>query len=195
MTKLLTWLILTLIMAYPIQALTLSKMDKERLTQDGIYRVVASLEDVEVASTKYKIPRWILLGVLYNESNFQTRPRGLNDRGRAYGLGQIHCGPGGFSWLPLLKEELGVERCKELYNPDLNILSTAYILAHIVKWEARAARGRPTSWLNVLTTYQKGARWRKRKWTQSKPYFQRVRWYGKRLARYSWACKCTLDDS
>ncbi len=59
-----------------------------RIDDMGELRMRAIMPIIEQVAQE--IPVWVIAGIVYNESN--ARPKALGDNGRAYGLGQIHCG-------------------------------------------------------------------------------------------------------
>jgi soluble lytic murein transglycosylase-like protein len=174
------WILITLLL------LPSSVMAWEhRLDEEGYERTSELLPIITYASKQAGVPQWLLVGLIYNESN--SNHKVIGDSGRAYGLGQIHCGNGGFSWLNFL-DDRGFKKCSDLLSAEKNIIAISLILSYLKK-----KMKNPKDYLLLLTYYHKGENYRRRGKKKSRNYYARVKWFGvKILEREQQLCLGTL---
>ena len=146
---------------------------EHRLDNEGHYQTVSHLKAVAGAAKFSGVPQWLLIGIIYNESNGDHTA--IGDNGRAFGLGQIHCGPGGFSWLDFLSE-YGFNDCEELLDPVNNIVAMSLIIRYL-----RSRMSQPDDYLMLVTLYHKGESYRRRGKKKARGYYSRVKWFGKQI--------------
>jgi soluble lytic murein transglycosylase-like protein len=142
---------------------------EHRLDDDGYHRTSELISTMDIAAKQADVPRWLVAGIIYNESN--SYHHAMGDGGRAYGLGQIHCGPGGFSWMKFLNNH-GYTDCKDLLVPTKNIIAVSIILKYL-----KTKMKNPNDYLLLVTMYHKGENYK----TRSKGYYQRVKWFGRKI--------------
>lgn len=154
---------------------------EHRLDDDGYHQTISYLKATKGAAKFSGVPQWFLIGLIYNESNGDSTAVG--DGGRAFGLGQIHCGPGGFDWLVFLGP-YGFKDCEELLDPTKNIIAISIIVRYL-----RSKMKQPDDLLLLATLYHKGESFRKRGKKKAKGYYKRVKWFGKQIMeRHQQAC-------
>lgn len=148
---------------------------ENRIDVEGLARVIKYEPLVDKYARQYGIPNWVLLGVLYNESNMTLKIVG--DHGVGMGMGQVRCsmtstdrrGRKVFSWFPYLKSRnIPMNVCAELFmDPDVSIRATAAILAYqraqvISHYENKDLVVKPRDlWKNTILAYNLGNGWRK----------------------------------
>jgi soluble lytic murein transglycosylase-like protein len=140
----------------------------ERLTQQGIARAVSYHASVTAASERWDVPQWVLMGVLYAETNALPI---VSKSGKDWGVMQVRCRV----WLRHLKKESLISSCEDLRDPHNGIMAGGYVLAHV------RSVSRNKSWPHVLTLYRHGYT---RK-SVNKGYFSRVYWYGKMIMSHN----------
>lgn len=148
----------------------LSPNDKNRLLDQDVQNVLEWEAEINIASTRYQVPQWIVAGVLFNESNFRAVKRGGQ-----YGHGQISCRV----WLPSLKKKNIAHKCSDLMKPYVAIHGVAFILSELTKQKKSKKNGR-ADWPSVLSYYRHGYGW-------SNPdmgYYRRVYFYGKNIRSF-----------
>lgn len=134
----------------------------ERLTRAGIERAISYNPSVAAAAQRWDVPEWVLMGVLYAETNALPL---VSASGKDWGVMQIRCKV----WIKHLRKEKIISRCEDLKKEYSGIMAGAYVLAHI------RSVSRKKDWPHVLTLYRHGYT---RK-SVNRGYFSRVYWYGK----------------
>lgn len=140
----------------------------ERLTDEGIARAVSYHASVAAAAERWDVPEWVLMGVLYTESNGLPV---VSRSGKDWGVMQVRCRV----WIKLLRKESLISRCEDLIDTHNGINAGAYVLAHV------RSVSRNKSWPHILTLYRHGYT---RK-SVNKGYFSRVYWYGKTIMSHN----------
>jgi hypothetical protein len=142
------------------------------LTDDGIQRVLKFESHFNRAAHLRKVPRWVLAGVLYNESNM-TAILGANKD--TVGPAQISCRV----WRKPLKNALIIDSCKDLLEEHVSIHAAAFILSKIrMDYYSRIPPDNP--WAFVLTYYRRGFKWER----LDDGYFNRVKCFGDMFKNY-----------
>lgn len=161
-----------------IKKVKVSRLTKSRLNESALDRAGELHLTVKEFSKKYKVPPWLIYGVIMNESNITSV---ISDHN--YGLGQVRCKKSGWSWLTYLKTKgLKVNKCKDLLNRRTNIEATAIILRYNLDlW--KGIKGDYKKTLYCLNSYQRG-NWQLRKKKFLKyGYTNRAIWYGRKITR------------
>lgn len=154
--------------------LCVNSVQARHVSKKGMKRALTYMPYVGQTSYNTGIPEWILIGVIYNESD--ARASLISDGGRGIGAASIHCGSRGYNWLRFLKKRgLGFSKCSDLLDKEMTVVALGEILTHIRKFEHR--RRKRVTWKHVLTTYNKGPRWNK----LYHGYYRRVRRFGKKI--------------
>jgi len=168
------WLLVTMLIAVLMVWMPPSGFSWEhRLDNDGYERVSELLPSIVASSNEAGVPVWLLVGLIYNESN--ARSRVIGDNGRAFGLGQIHCGSGGFSWFNFLGEH-GYTRCRDLLMAKKNIVAISIILIYL-----KSKMRNPDDYLLLVTYYHKGENYKRLGKKKSRGYYERVKWFGRKI--------------
>lgn len=128
------------------------------------------------ASFRYRIPRWLISGILYNETNMQSI---LGSNPDTMGPAQISCRV----WRGVLKEAKIIHACEELLEEPIAIYAAAYIIRKIM-YDYRSRMDHKLLWSHVLTYYRRGVRWK----VLDHGYFYRVKCFGAFFSNY-WAVK------
>lgn len=163
-----------------------------RIDRDGLERAARYQPIIEELAHEYGVPEWVILGVLYNESNMTLKIVG--DHGVGMGMGQVRCSMTGrdrrgrtvFSWLPYLKtRNIDINLCAELFlDPYTSIRSSVAILAHqrgVVMGQLNTPdKEAPISevWKQTIRAYNLGNAWNK---STRMSYYYRVVSFGKIL--------------
>jgi hypothetical protein len=140
----------------------------ERLTPEGIARAVSYHASVSAAAQRWDVPEWVLMGVLYAETNALPV---VSKSGKDWGVMQIRCRV----WIKLLKKESLISSCEDLRDTHNGIMAGAYVLAHV------RSVSRNKSWPYILTLYRHGYRGPK----VNKGYVSRVYFYGKTIMAHN----------
>lgn len=149
----------------------LSPNDKNRLLDQDVQNVLAWEAEINVAAARYKIPQWVVAGVLFNESNFRAVKRGGQ-----YGHGQISCKV----WLPKLKKQNIAYKCSDLMKPYVAIHGVAFILSELTTQKRSRKKNGALDWPSILSYYRHGYGWS----VPNMGYYHRVYFYGKNIRSF-----------
>ena len=153
--------------------ISMSASQVARIDEAGSKRMMELMPVIYKVADRHALPAWVIAGIIYNESNAHHAIKG--DGGRAWGLGQIHCGPKGFSWLNFLKQRGIISSCKELLVGANSVAAIGEILSYL---RVKEMKKRKLEWYNVTTSYHKGEAWRRNKLGVAKSYYGNVQYFG-----------------
>jgi len=140
---------------------------EHRLEPTSFDRMEALYPHTGEASNTYRVPEWVILGTIYNESNAHPEVKG--DGGRAWGLGQTHC-----FWIHEI--ETPAETCPDLLNPRQATMTTSAVLRHL-----RDHYGGGLTWRATIKYYHLGPQ---APHQRDRAYIERTRYFGRLFAAH-----------